>query len=47
MQGRGSEPRCVWVREPDGDATLSLLADAGTAPVARGATREALAARCL
>lgn len=47
MQGRGSTPRCVWVREPDGDATLSLLGDAGKEPVPRDATRDALATRCL
>jgi hypothetical protein len=47
MQGRGNVPRCVWVREPDGDATLSLLGAAGAAPVPRDATREALAQRCI
>ena len=46
MQGRGAVPRCVWVREPDGDATLSLLGDAGTPDVPRDATRESLAPRC-
>ncbi len=46
MQGKGDTPRCVWVREPDGDATLSLMGEAGKEPVARDATREALATRC-
>lgn len=46
MQGKGDVPRCVWVREPDGDATLSLLGEAGKEPVARDARPEALASRC-
>jgi len=46
MQGRGNTPRCVVVREPDGDATLSLLGDAGAEAVPRDAAREALAVRC-
>ena len=46
MQGKGDTPRCVWVREPDGDATLSLMGDAGREAVPRDATRELLATRC-
>lgn len=46
MQGKGDTPRCVWVREPDGDATLSLMGDAGQEAVPRDATRELLATRC-